>query len=107
MLLSNQKTINYENLYNPEGTTPLICDAKIKRFLKDSKSKSNFNNNFTIYGGFYNSGLNIVQTIGKNYKVPRSICSRSMDSNNALKFPAPKPRAPMRWMISKNKVGRS
>lgn len=50
MLLTNQKTINYENLYNPKGTTPLFCDAKIKLILKDSKLKFNFNNNFTIYG---------------------------------------------------------
>lgn len=41
------------------------------------------------------------------YNVPRFSCSLSIDSNSALKFPAPNPLAPMRWMISKNKVGRS
>jgi len=30
------------------------------------------------------------------YSVPRFSCSRSMLSNNALKLPAPKPRAPIR-----------
>jgi hypothetical protein len=34
------------------------------------------------------------------YKVPLLACSRSIDSNKALKLPAPKPLAPMRWMIS-------
>ena len=39
--------------------------------------------------------------------VPRRACSRSMASNRALKFPLPKLCAPRRWMISKNRVGRS
>ncbi len=29
MLLTNQKTINYENLFKTKGTTPQNCDAKI------------------------------------------------------------------------------
>ncbi len=40
------------------------------------------------------------------YKVPRNSCSRSMASKSALKFPFPNDRAPFRWMISKNRVGR-
>ena len=39
--------------------------------------------------------------------VPRRACSRSMASKSALKLPLPKLRAPRRWMISKNSVGRS
>ena len=35
---------------------------------------------------------------------PRRIWSSSMDSNNALKLPSPKPWFPLRWMISK-KIG--
>src|ERR1700748_361025 len=34
------------------------------------------------------------------YRFPRSSCSRSMASNRALKFPLPKLRLPLRWMIS-------
>ncbi len=41
------------------------------------------------------------------YKVPRFACSRSMLSNKALKLPAPNPLAPIRCIISKNRVGRS
>ena len=41
------------------------------------------------------------------YNVPLASCSRSIASNNALKFPLPKLLAPLRWMISKNMVGRS
>ena len=33
-------------------------------------------------------------------RLPRSACSRSIASNSALKFPAPKLFAPLRWMIS-------
>src|SRR2546425_625597 len=36
------------------------------------------------------------------YRLPRRACSRSIASNRALKLPSPKPRAPSRWMISKN-----
>lgn len=32
----------------------------------------------------------------RNYNVPLKPCSLSMDSNKALKFPAPKPLAPIR-----------
>ena len=42
-----------------------------------------------------------------SYSVPRLSCSRSMASNRALKLPLPKLLAPLRWMISKNIVGRS
>lgn len=35
-----------------------------------------------------------------NYKLPRNSCSRSIDSNKALKFPLPKEVAPSRWIIS-------
>src|SRR5207253_2770122 len=41
------------------------------------------------------------------YKFPRRSCSFSSASNRALKFPLPKLFAPLRWMISKNNVGRS
>ena len=41
------------------------------------------------------------------YKLPLAACSRSIASNKALKFPLPKLLAPLRWIISKNKVGRS
>gem|GEM_PF-6594195 len=41
------------------------------------------------------------------YRLPRRACSRSSASNSALKLPLPKPRAPLRWMISTNSVGRS
>jgi hypothetical protein len=41
------------------------------------------------------------------YRFPRMACSRSMASNNALKLPLPKPREPLRWIISKKSVGRS
>src|SRR5215207_4392003 len=34
------------------------------------------------------------------YRFPRKACSRSIASNSALKLPAPKLRAPLRWMIS-------
>ena len=33
-------------------------------------------------------------------RLPRRACSRSMASNSALKFPLPKLRLPLRWMIS-------
>ena len=42
-----------------------------------------------------------------NYNVPRLACSLSILSNKALKLPAPNPFAPIRWIISKNKVGLS
>ena len=32
----------------------------------------------------------------KFYKFPRRSCSLSIDSNNALKFPSPNPRDPLR-----------
>ena len=35
---------------------------------------------------------------------PRRIWSSSIDSNNALKLPSPKPSSPLRWMNSK-KIG--
>lgn len=35
-----------------------------------------------------------------DYRVPRTACSRSIDSNSALKLPLPKLFAPLRWMIS-------
>ena len=38
-------------------------------------------------------------------RLPLASWSRSMASNSALKFPAPKPSFPARWMISKNTVG--
>jgi hypothetical protein len=41
------------------------------------------------------------------YSVPRLACSASIDSNKALKLPLPKDCAPLRWIISKNIVGRS
>ncbi len=41
------------------------------------------------------------------YRFPRRACSISMDSNSALKFPFPNPRLPLRWITSKNTVGRS
>jgi len=47
------------------------------------------------------------QSLISNYKFPRFACSISMLSNSALKFPTPKPRAPRRWMTSRNIVGRS
>lgn len=40
-------------------------------------------------------------------RVPRFSCSRSIASKRALKLPLPKLLAPLRWMISKNIVGRS
>jgi hypothetical protein len=39
-------------------------------------------------------------------RLPRRACSASIDMNKARKFPSPKPRAPSRWMISLNAVGR-
>lgn len=41
------------------------------------------------------------------HRLPRWACSRSSDTNNALKLPTPNPREPCRSMISKNRVGRS
>src|SRR5712691_5600433 len=41
------------------------------------------------------------------YRFPRSACSRSIDSNSALKLPFPNPRLPSRWISSKKSVGRS
>src|SRR2546421_8980259 len=41
-----------------------------------------------------------------NYKFPRNSCSCSRASKRALKFPSPKPRAPLRSMTSKKTVGR-
>src|SRR5438445_8613229 len=40
-------------------------------------------------------------------RLPRAACSRSMASKSALKLPLPKPFAPLRWITSKNSVGRS
>ena len=39
-------------------------------------------------------------------RLPRRACSASIDMNKARKLPSPKPRAPSRWMISMNAVGR-
>ncbi len=45
---------------------------------------------------FYtNLGENLTGIICR-YNVPLKACSLSIDSNNALKLPAPKPLAPMR-----------
>ena len=41
------------------------------------------------------------------YRFPRAACSRSIASNRALKLPLPKLRLPLRWITSKNSVGRS
>ncbi|TWT42262.1 YHS domain protein [Phycisphaerae bacterium RAS1] len=43
----------------------------------------------------------------RRYKFPRRACSRSSDTNSALKFPCPNPRQPCRSITSKNSVGRS
>jgi len=45
MLLTNQKTINYENLYktNKETTPFRFVSANIIRFLNNSQQKINFN----------------------------------------------------------------
>ncbi len=48
-----------------------------------------------------------VQSFMLAYRFPRMPCSRSIASNSALKFPLPKLRPPLRWIISKNTVGRS
>lgn len=40
--------------------------------------------------------LFIILIMEEIYSVPLFSCSRSMDSNNALKLPAPKPLAPIR-----------
>ena len=48
-----------------------------------------------------------VSLTSGSYSVPRLSCSRSIASKRALKFPLPKLFAPLRWMISKNIVGRS
>src|SRR5208337_3976238 len=45
--------------------------------------------------------------VGHAYRFPRRACSISIDSNSALKFPLPNPRLPLRWITSKNTVGRS
>ena len=42
-----------------------------------------------------------------DYNVPLRSCSLSIDWNKALKFPAPKPLAPILWITSKKNVGRS
>ncbi len=42
-----------------------------------------------------------------HHRFPRAACSRSIASNRARKFPFPKPRLPLRSMISKKSVGRS
>src|SRR5262245_20489251 len=47
------------------------------------------------------------RVIDRHYRLPLAACSRSIASNNALKFPLPNDFAPFRWMISKNRVGRS
>src|SRR5580765_7904230 len=43
----------------------------------------------------------------RDYKLPRSACSRSIDSKSALKLPSPKVVAPWRSITSKKSVGRS
>ena len=48
-----------------------------------------------------------VEGDSRNYSVPRFSCSRSIETKSALKFPFPKERLPLRWMISKKTVGRS
>ena len=40
------------------------------------------------------------RVVDRHQRLPRSACSRSMASNSALKLPAPKLFAPLRWMIS-------
>jgi hypothetical protein len=49
MLLTNQKTINYENLYETrkETTPPLFTDAKIQHISRFFKKKIKFNITFT------------------------------------------------------------
>jgi hypothetical protein len=48
MLLTNQKTINYENLYRIRETTPgMRC--KSTSILNDSKSKPHFNSTSAIF----------------------------------------------------------
>ncbi len=38
--------------------------------------------------------------VAVHQRLPRSACSASIASNSALKLPCPKPRDPLRWMIS-------
>ena len=47
------------------------------------------------------------RVVDRHYKFPLSACSRSMASNSALKLPFPNPLLPLRWISSKNTVGRS
>ena len=41
-----------------------------------------------------------VGSEARRYRLPREACSRSIASNRALKFPLPKLRLPLRWIIS-------
>jgi len=54
MLLTNQKTINYEIYINSEGNHPfLICGAKIDRKFKNKIAKVKFNITFAKKSSFF------------------------------------------------------
>ena len=93
MLLTNQKTINYENLYKNRETTPSFCECKGTISLQIIYLQTRFNTNLAKNSPYRKVLLHYPQFY--LVSVPLFSCSRSIDSNNALKFPAPKPLAPI------------
>ncbi len=61
--------------------TSLILKYRILKIKNPNSQKTNWG---------------LIYQLNQNYKVPLFACSLSMDSNNALKFPAPNPVAPIR-----------
>lgn len=71
-----------------------MIERKVKSFILNRVLFSKKSPEIKLLQDLNLSNLNCI------YRVPRFSCSLSIDSNNALKFPAPNPRAPILWMIS-------
>jgi len=76
--------------------TPHFCECKGIQFLLIYKSIFNFNTILAKNSLFKALFLKYSQLKVLFYKVPLNSCSLSIDSNNALKLPAPNPLAPIR-----------
>ena len=80
----------------------LVAEAGlIAQSLIYQKSSETYPYDFVIPKGFSPEESAVAADTRKYpYKFPRNACSRSIDSNSALKLPLPKPRLPRRSMIS-------
>ncbi|MEN9323661.1 MAG: hypothetical protein RL699_1441 [Bacteroidota bacterium] len=86
--------IYYKNVGKP---LPVFFDwTNVQALLSYIQQKRYFNILLSVTLQLQRCNLRISQFYKQFYNVPLFSCSRSIDSNKALKFPAPNPLAPMR-----------